>query len=487
MDWTSVPWEVRPELAERFRQVRPFEEAETTLVQALVRRPDRLPRRLEVALRLSLNLAKTWVVQGERGRPVPVGPRLSAFRDRVAPVATRIARQQGDLDPRELAVEAEQLRRLLGETLERILLEHSDRLRRDQLESELGHKKLVLALGGGGGSGWAHLGVLSALRRIRIEPSAVVGCSMGAVVALLRARGLEPETTLQQAFSIDLRFKDLFRGLGEDTRYSLPGAIRLHLRASLARHFVSEDGTALRISDLELPYAAVVTGIRRAAVADFRPVERELLRQMRRGTLGRLVHYKDLVSSLARLLTHLASTPGALSTVALGADDLTREFDAVDAAGFSSALPAVLQYDVQRDEPRMHRLLAALFEREGITALADGGLVSNVPARVAWEMVQSGRVGSRNALVVGLDCFAPGWNRNVAFLPLQRIAAENVARDRAFAQSWITFRRVPGPLAVVPQARAIRLALRHSRSDLERWTPFLLKMLEPLPLTPSST
>lgn len=476
----NVLSEVRPGLAERYRQVRPFERAESTLVHALVRRPDRLPRRHEVALRLALNLARLWVVRSQRG-DIPVGPRLSAFRDRVGPVAERIVRRGDDLDPRELAVEAEQMRTRVPAIVDQILRDHRETVDGARLQEEVTQKKLVLAMGGGGGSGWAHLGVLSMLRTIQVEPDALVGCSMGAVVGLLRARGLHPETTLQHAFSIDLRFKDLFAGLGDDTRYSLPGAIRLHLRSSFERYFKSESGDPIRIADLEVPFAAMVTGIREAAMDEIRPMERELVRQMRRGTLGRLFHYKDLIASLARLLANLAATPGALSTIALGTDALTQQFDAVDAVGFSAALPAVLQYDVQRDEPRMHDLLGALFNREGISALADGGLVSNVPARTAWEMVQSGDLGTRNALVVGLDCFAPAFNRHVMFLPLQRIAAENVARDREFAQSWITFRRVPGPLAVMPRPHSIRQTLRQTQSELERWSPFVLKMLEPLP------
>lgn len=482
MEGSTVPPEVRPDLAERYRQVHPFDRAESVLVTALVRRGDRLPRKLEVALRLALNLARLWVLRVGTETDLAVGPRLGQFRDGVRPMADRILRRGDDLDPRELAMEAEQLRQQLAPTLQGILTWHRGRLTPERLGEELSVKRLVLALGGGGGSGWAHLGVLALLRQVGLQPSALVGCSMGAVVGLLRARGLEPDTTLQHRVSIDLRFKDLFRGWSPDTRYSLPGAIRLQLRASLSRFFVDPTGAGLKIRDLDLPYVAVATGVRRAVTDGIRPMERELLRQLRRGPVGRLLHTKDLVGSLTRLLTDLASTPGALSSVPLGADPLTQQFDAVDAAGFSSALPAVLQYDVQRNDPRMHGLLQALFEREGVTALADGGLVSNVPARTAWELVQTGQVGSRNAAVVALDCFAPALNRHLMFLPLQRIAAENVAKDRPFAHAFITLKKVPGPLAVVPRPAAIRHALRHSRAELERWSPFLMKMMEPLPV-----
>src|SRR5882762_9839750 len=97
----EVPNDVRPDLAERYRQVRPFDEAETVLVRALIKRPDRLSRIQEVLLRQALNLARLWVVSGSGGECV-VGPQLGPLRDRVRPLAERIARS-GDLDPISLA------------------------------------------------------------------------------------------------------------------------------------------------------------------------------------------------------------------------------------------------------------------------------------------------------------------------------------------------------------------------------------------------
>jgi predicted acylesterase/phospholipase RssA len=202
---------------------------------------------------------------------------------------------------------------------------------------------------------------------------------------------------------------------------------------------------------------------------------------MRRGPLARLLHVSEMIAGLTRLLSRLVSTPGALRAIALGADDLTRDFDAVDAAGFSSALPAVIQYDIPHRESPMHGLLEVLMRREGVDALADGGLVANVPARTAWEMVQSGSVGSRNAFILGLDCFAPLLGRNALFLPLQRIAADNVRRNRAFAHTILTLRRVPGPLAVLPRLRDVERAIRTTREELSRKSPYLQKMLEPIP------
>ena len=48
--------------------------------------------------------------------------------------------------------------------------------------------KLGIALGSGSARGWAHIGVLQALREHGLAPDFVAGCSMGAMVRV-SARG----------------------------------------------------------------------------------------------------------------------------------------------------------------------------------------------------------------------------------------------------------------------------------------------------------
>lgn len=54
------------------------------------------------------------------------------------------------------------------------------------------HKRVGLALGSGGARGWAHLGVLQALREKNIRIDCVAGTSMGAIVGAFYAAGREP-------------------------------------------------------------------------------------------------------------------------------------------------------------------------------------------------------------------------------------------------------------------------------------------------------
>jgi NTE family protein len=51
----------------------------------------------------------------------------------------------------------------------------------------------TLALGGGGGRGWAHLGVARALEARGLSPSRIVGTSMGAVIGAALAAGRTPD------------------------------------------------------------------------------------------------------------------------------------------------------------------------------------------------------------------------------------------------------------------------------------------------------
>lgn len=474
----SLP-DVRPDLAERFRQMRPFDEAEVSLVRAAAEAPAKLEPRLEHVLRWCLNLARLWILDTPDG-PVPVGPKLAAFRARLRPWAEELAgRPSADLA--RLGRDAQAFRPLLQQTLAEVERAFEGRLDPALIGRELSTKSLVLALGGGGGCGYVHLGALRLLEELRLTPKLVVGASMGAILGLFRARRLEFEEDIIRAVTGQLSYKRMFRILDAETRYAMPGALRLHLRSTLARFFVSKEGHTMTLDDLPIPFISVVTGLQREAMRDVQRYERMFLAQLRKGTFARLLHLKDLVQNIAALVQELYATPGALSVVPLGHESRTGGFDVIDAVGFSAAVPAILQYDITRDDPRMHGLMRDTLDHYGVDVFADGGLVANVPARVAWEHVQLGRIGHRNAFILGLDCFAPQIGRNVVFLPLQRVAAVNVARHTPFTQTMFRYRRVLSATSLVPGRRAVRTAIENGRSELGARTPFLRRMLEPVP------
>jgi predicted acylesterase/phospholipase RssA len=166
--------------------------------------------------------------------------------------------------------------------------------------------------------------------------------------------------------------------------------------------------------------------------------------------------------------------------VYLGADEETREFDAIDAAGFSSALPGVIHYDVVRDDERMHVLLRALLERHDLFRLVDGGLVDNLPARAAWGCVQGGAIGTRNAFVLALEGFGPKLTQPLWF-GLEQLAAQNVAWNRPFIHHHRSFQRVLSPLEVVPDEAELQRAIQAGKAELNPDMPFVARMCRPFP------
>ncbi|MBK8012590.1 MAG: patatin-like phospholipase family protein [Deltaproteobacteria bacterium] len=476
----TAPAQIRPDLGERYRQIRPFDEAEVILVRALVEQPRSLSQAHEHILRHALSLARLWVVS-TGGEDCILGPRLTEFRERLRPLVATIMRAGRTLDPARLKDAALDLGPRIVEAHKRILAENADRIDAGALDRELRTKSLVLVLGGGGGCGYVHLGAFSALESLALRPRLIAGTSMGAILGLFRAKevAFRPETI--HGVTQGLKFKDLFRVLDANTRHALPGTLKLRLRSALARYFTRRDGHPMRISDLAIPFLCMVTGVRRDAARNLQEYERAFSRELRRGALGRILHIKDLVRGGVSLIGHWASTPGALRPILVGADSETQAFNAIDAVGFSSSLPAILQYEVRRGDTRMATLVEQTLARHAIDFLADGGLIANVPAQGAWEHVHSGNLGTRNVFILGLDCFAPQIGRNMLFLPLQRLASENVGRDRAFAHVMLAYRRVLSPTSVVPRKKAIELAVRNGRAEIDEVGPFLQKMLEPLP------
>lgn len=475
----AVPHDVRPDLAERYRQLRPFDEAEVAFVKGLIKRPDRLPRQHEIVLRQALNLARLWVVCSQ-DEEIPVGPQLGALRDRLRPLADTL-RASSDVDPLAFGSDAEQIGKLLKAEKERILSQHVGKLMAADLDREVGQKELVLAVGGGGGCGYVHLGVFSSLENLGLRPKLIVGSSIGSILGSFRAKEVVFRDATVRAVTHGLSFTKLFKILDGDTRYAMPGTLRLHLRSALARFFTLDDGQSMRLSDMPIPFICVVTGVQKSVAQKVGEYERAFRTEMRRGAIGRLLHIKDLIKNISMLLAKLVATPGAVRPIALGAGEDTQQFDALDAVGFSAALPAIIQYDIMREDPRMHELIQKTLRKNDVDLLADGGLTANVPGRFAWEYVQSGYLKTRNAMVLGLDCFAPQIGRNMLFLPLQRIAAENVGRDKAFMQHLLTYRKVLSPTTLVPKERAMQTAIKNGREEFNQDAPFVQKMLEPLP------
>lgn len=108
----------------------------------------------------------------------------------------------------------------------------------------------TLALGGGGGRGWAHIGVARALGEAGLRPSLVVGTSMGAIVGAGLAAGLSHDAMERLA-----RRTSFYRlVVGRRARFAMfdPEPVLETLDAALGRARIEELPTALAVTAYDL-------------------------------------------------------------------------------------------------------------------------------------------------------------------------------------------------------------------------------------------
>lgn len=450
---------------EPFERLRPLDELEVSLVRASLAAPGALREPEEASLRWAISMARLGEVGG-----VSLEEEVAPLRERVLACvkATDLA-GAARLAP-SLAAEVKRVR--AG-----ILERHAGALGADTLDAEVREKKLVLALGGGGGTAYSYLGAFSLLEELGATPSLISATSMGAVLGLFRARSLRHDPGELLGAIRSLSWSRLFRVLSTESRYGLPAALRLYLRSSLLRHVQHEDGSAFTFRDLPIPMLVTLSGIRRGALPH--PISYYESLVDPRGLAFRPWMLRSRLAQVAQASVELAS-PKVLDGIHVGLEDWTNDFDVLDAVGFSCAVPGLIHYDVLRADDRMHELLGTLFDRRGLFRLVDGGLTQNVPAQAAWQAVQAGRIGTRNALILALDGFSPRLSTPL-WLPLQRIAAENTRPAGRYAHVLKAFQSTPSPTDLIPTVNAVVRAVDRGRNELAPEIPLVGRLLAPLP------
>ena len=459
-------------------RVRPFEEAELALVRSVVSSPAWLSEEDEAALRYALNLAKLGRVRAPDGTDVDLEPVLAPFRDDVAAIGLPPLLREGGPDEAATLRIVPNLAAHARAWRARAALAAQGRLLPGAIDREVCEKALVLVCGGGGGVAWSYLGAFALLEQYGLVPRLLAGTSMGAVLLLFRARRprWNPDDVAETLRG--LSFKTIFRFLQTESRYGLPAPMRLYLRAAIGDFLEGPDGHPLTLAQLAIPLVVAVTGIRKGALPRDPSYYEHLLdlhgREPRPSAIVRVA------SQVFDAIGELVAQRDRLARIYLGGDEETRAFDAIDAVGFSSALPGVIHYDVVRDDERMHALLGALLERHDVARLVDGSLVDNLPAREAWATVQRGAVGTRNAFVLALETFGPKLTQPL-WLGLAQIAAPNVARNRPFAHLFRSFQRVLSPLEVVPDEDAVQRAVRMGKAELHPDMALVARMCRRFP------
>ena len=450
----------------------PFEEMEAQAIRLALAKPGELHANRMDALRYVLSFARLGLVRNVDGRDIDVADALSGYawkvRESLQPFLGMTHPPEG-----ALARSSQALAALVVDTRDRRrrLLEHFA-LAPESLDAEVCTRPLVVICGGGGGAGYGYAGAWTTLQRRGLQPELIAGTSMGALIALFRARRkvFDPAPMFHAARR--LSWPGVFRILQTESRYGVPATLRLYLRSAIGSLFHTPDGRPLTFADLEVPLLIVATGLGVDALKHDLSYYEHFLDdavsadfQLRRSVGQKIV-------AVANIFHELLSTPDALREVVFGAEPGTQEADILDAAGFSSSIPGLIHYDVLRDDKRMKLLLDNLYASHGITRLVEGGIVNNVPVRPAYGQVHAGRITRRNAFYLALDCFAPRA-RTALFLPIQQIVKPNVSRNIPFANDYLALQKTLSPLNLVPTIDDVMKAQAWTTDELEPRMAFI--------------
>lgn len=405
---------------------------------------------------------------------------LQPLRELVLRALYRPLRRGGDRARRlsEAVSVLPPLRDALIETRERLLARHANDFSEAQLDAEVGNKTLVLAAGGGGGAGYVYIGALAALLRKGHGPGYLVGTSIGALLGGFFARDEQPDAEALLAWAKTLQVHDIFATLKLAPTYSLPGLMRLHLQG-FEEQFRHPDGSPLRLCDTAIPYEAVIGGLRRSMYeripAPLRRLEAPALRRKR---------FSVQVAERMLQLT-LYATPKLVKGIPLGRDPATRDIRLIDAIGISAAIPGVLQYEPPTRDAQSDASLQALRDEQGLAALMDGGTVDNVPARTAWEGVQSGRIGTRNAFYLAFDCFHPQFDPRHAWLwPVTGVVQMQLPGNRPYHDWLIRFEPTLSPINLLPHADDFDRSWQWGENQMNEILPFVQAAMSPVQWRP---
>lgn len=419
---------------------------------------------------------------------VRVGPVDVDLFEQVAPFRHWLVEQMGwyvDAE-RERRVDWKGLRQFMPALAARLdaayqhVVDHNaNQLPQRRLDEEIRFRKLALVLGGGGGSGYCHLGAFAVLSELGIVPRLIVGSSMGALTGLFRA---VQETYDPASVTLNLprpsEFTSVFSPYRGFSRFGFPGSLELKARTVGQRIFSDALGLEIPpINELPIAFRPLATGLRTGIGLALSEVEQEIAKASTGFTPFALRRRAML---LAQVVRTMVDNPRFLHRVVFGSDEGLEDFHAVDAVGFSCAVPGIIHYDIHgRSDPSIEALVQ-LFAEHRLFRLTDGGVVSNVASRTAFECVQRGEIVSRNAFVLSFDAFAPLLNLNAPFIPVQQFVRGAVLAERPYSDWHITYRQPPSPTAVLQSTSGLESIIARTRRELEPHRDYLALAMRPL-------
>ena len=417
-----------------------------------------------------------------RGRgDVSVGAEIAIWQARVADALYGPLREEPDATA-ALRAARDVLASLIDDQDEqrRLLIErHANDFSAAELDAEVGYKKLVTVLGGGGGSGFVYIGGMQRLLEAGHTPDYMIGASFGSIMGSVVGRALPVPIEEYVAWAKTVSYGAILGPERLRRRHGLAGLFSLRFDQFAQALFTRADGDRMRMSDLAIPFDAVVAGVRRqpysALPSRFRRPELAAL-QMRSlpfipiGIGPRVAARLWQVSAFIDLRV--------VKPIVIGDDELTRDFNVVDAASFSSAIPGVLHYETS--DPRMVPLLDALCADRDVAALVDGGAASNVPVELAWKRVRDGRLGSRNACYLAFDCFHPQWDpRHLWLVPITQAVQLQMVRNAPYADQIVRFAPTLSPANLAPSVTSIDRACEWGQRSVGKAIPVTSALLQP--------
>jgi predicted acylesterase/phospholipase RssA len=466
-----------------------LQKMENKLVRHHLAHPDVLSGEELRRLRYILNFARLADFEpgvagpgGSRGRgDVSVGAELAPWRARVADSLYRPLREERD-PATALAAARDVLAELTDDQDEkrRLLIEgHGNDFSPAELDAEVGYKKLVTVLGGGGGAGFVYIGGMQRLLEAGQVPDYMIGASFGSIMGGVVARTLPVPIDEYVAWAKTVTYGAILGPERLRRRHGLAGLFSLRFDQFARALFSRDDGEQMRLSDLAIPFDAVLAGVRRqpyaALPSRFRRPELAAL-QMRSLPFRPI----GIGPQVARRLWQVSAfiDVRVVKPIVVGDDDLTRDFNVVDAASFSSAIPGVLHHETS--DPRMVPILDALCDDKEVSALVDGGAASNVPVELAWKRVRDGRLGTRNACYLAFDCFHPQWDpRHLWLVPIAQAVQLQMVRNAPYADHLVRFAPTLSPANLAPSAASIDRACAWGRKSVDKAIPVTTALLQP--------
>jgi len=449
---------------------------ECLLVEALCQDRKWLSRDEESTLRWALSMARVSTIENV-GKDINVGHATDRYRESLFSTISHFVKLDGTINKSDLLRFIAPIGKLCADERADLLQLFGAQLSPEALDAAVRSRPLALVLGGGGGTAYIYVGAFELLQRRGIVPAAISGSSMGALLGAYRARSEEFSLSDLQKLMKPLSFETVARPFEVGSKRSIPATFKLYLREVFGSEF-QVSGRNIRFSDLHIPMRVCVGGVAHIEGVPDENLE-EFAHLLDDGATISLFRLRAEQKTIISKLLDLSRRP--LKAIYLGADEKTREFDVIDALGFSAAVPGVFNYDVPANDPRMTELVDFVMKKNGVYRLMDGGWVDNMPAEAAILAVQEAKKQrGRDPFVLALDSFAPNIGRHWFFLPLMQMALQNSKRGRQIAHRTITYQHVLSPLNIMPNTADFERALQHGMEETEPHMDFIEKMVGPI-------